>query len=255
MPREGCRGSPPPGPWPPGPVVPLLEDRQVHVWLRDLEGVHPDGGPSLGLSAEELERAGRLRRKEDQRRWTSSRAWLRAVLGRYVDRPGSDLRFFYGTEGKPFLAHTPRRGPIQFNLSHSGDWAIMAVSRHEVGIDMETTGGEPPTEALVRRVLTEDEQQAMARWFRQRRKQGFLKAWTRKEALFKGTGEGLTRDPLTISTLVSESSSGGSVAFEVMRNAADYEGWTVVDLSPDPGVVAAVAVREAKPRFQAWSWT
>lgn len=58
---------------------------------------------------------------------------LHAVLSWHLGRTIANSEFRRTQDGKPYLAS----GELQFNLSHAGDWAFIAVSRHPVGVDLE----------------------------------------------------------------------------------------------------------------------
>ena len=98
---------------------------------------------------------------------------LRSVAG--------DAPLAHGDHGKPYLPHGPH-----FSLSHAGELAVLAVSDAPVGVDVEKP--RPMTEAVIRRVLQEDERQWMAADPQHR----FFRLWTRKEAVLKCCGRGLS---------------------------------------------------------------
>ena len=86
-----------------------------------------------------------------------------------------------GPMGKPFFPSMPQ---IQFNLSHSGDLALCALSEVPVGVDIERV--RPHRAGLPRYALSDREY----RWFLE---QGggwelFCRLWTRKESWVKRTG-------------------------------------------------------------------
>jgi 4'-phosphopantetheinyl transferase len=147
----------------------------LHVWHAQLDqGEWP---AEDGLPAGERDRAARIRRVRQRRRWTASRWALRGVLARYLecDPAGVELRF--GERGKPLLEAPDR--PLRFNLSHSSGRALIAVGRgREVGVDIERIGHRPAE---------------------------FYAEWTRREAIAKcfGTGLGvpLPNEPVSVSPL------------------------------------------------------
>ena len=87
--------------------------------------------------------------------------------------------------GKPFFHRFPQ---CRFNLSHSGPYALCALSDGEVGADIEVVRPRRPT--LPQKVLSEAE----FAWFRDRgsRWEDFYTLWTLKEARVKHSGTGLT---------------------------------------------------------------
>lgn len=93
----------------------------------------------------------------------------------------------YLPEGKPFIAGHP---DIHFNLSHSGDVAVCALSNQPVGIDIETS--RKISDSLIDYTMNEQEREFIAA--SDDKVTAFLTFWTRKEALLKLTGEGIRND-------------------------------------------------------------
>ncbi len=138
----------------------------VDVWRADLDAMANEGLSDL-LCAQERERAARILGERNRALWVRSRGILRALLGRYVDRDPRELRFELGPHGKPAL----RKGTgsalgLRFNLSHSGELMLVAVTAgRDVGVDVECA--------------------------RERHTAEFLRAWTMREATVKCLGTGL----------------------------------------------------------------
>lgn len=110
------------------PIDAHAEEAPVDIWSIDLQRPRP-----IAISPDERERAARFLRELDRVHWSRARAALRAVLASYFDCGPLDFAFRIGPHGKPFIA-----GAIEFNLSHSGDHALVAVSRDvPVGVDIE----------------------------------------------------------------------------------------------------------------------
>jgi hypothetical protein len=193
----------------------------IDVWLVDTD---VDASPD-SLSPEERERAERFRFDEHRRRWIAAHVALREILSKYT----SDVQFVIGENGKPSLAN----GAVRFNLSHSGDLAVIAVSDHEIGIDVEQIRDGFDYESIAP-AANRDE---------------FFRAWTRKEACLKARGLGLgTSEPEDDGFLGSSDprflgwvgpSNRGT---EEPRNQV----W-VEDLALRDGYAAAVATISASP--------
>lgn len=109
---------------------------------------------------------------------------LRAVLG-----VRTDGRLLKGPCGKP---HIP--GGPEFNLSHGGTLAVLAVSDRAVGVDCEDAR-RGASKALLRRVLTPEE------WEDSPAAIPFSRLWTRKEAVMKACGLGLGLAPASYCVL------------------------------------------------------
>ena len=117
-----------------------IERADVHVWaftLRESNAI-VEAWTQL-LSDDEKLRADRFVRRRDRARWIVAHGVLRHVLGRYCGVDPRAIAFVHGAAGKPSLAPTCANGePTTFNLTHSHDRALLAVSRgREIGVDLE----------------------------------------------------------------------------------------------------------------------
>ena len=102
------------------------------------------------LSMDEQERASRFHFDQDRQRFILCRAWLRCILGEHLAMPPHAVTFRLGSHGKPAVD-----GPWQFNLSHSGTWALCAVARGlPVGVDIEMFREMADAEELAERFFT-----------------------------------------------------------------------------------------------------
>lgn len=109
---------------------------------------------------------------------------LSAYGGRHLARQDLEL----GEHGKPFL----REGGPAFNLSHSGDAALVALATDgELGVDLERRGRRRNHLALAERYFCAAEAQALALCTGEAREALFLELWTAKEAVLKALGRGL----------------------------------------------------------------
>ncbi|MCW9047963.1 MAG: 4'-phosphopantetheinyl transferase superfamily protein, partial [Gammaproteobacteria bacterium] len=92
--------------------------------------------------------------------------------------------------------NTQNKNNIQFNLSHSGNLAILAVCRyHSVGIDTEHAERKVDWRGISKRFFTTNELQQLDKLTEAEQKQAFFQIWTRKEAHMKVTGQGLYLAP------------------------------------------------------------
>lgn len=225
---------------------------EVHVWRRWLD-VGAAGAMALKavLSPDEEARAARFRFERDANRFIVARATLRRVLGRCLGVEPEELAFYYGAHGKPALASPPTR--LTFNLSHSGDLALLAVAwDRAIGIDVEQRRPVSDLGALAAQVFATAERAELATLPPGAREDAFLAGWTRKEAFIKAVGEGLTHpldafvvslDPVAPARLLSV---GGS---------ADAAGaWSLHALTPAPGYVAALVAQGAVERPTCRTW-
>lgn len=103
-----------------------------------------------------------------------------------MGQPPDELQFVQGMTKKPALVN-----PIgyQFNVSHSGDWLLIAIGRIDVGVDLEWISPEFPFQDVSQISFSPREQHYIESCSNPRL--SFYQLWTRKEALVKATGKGM----------------------------------------------------------------
>lgn len=164
---------------------------QAQLWLMSLDDpAWPSSKLHASLEPGEHERAARFRFEEHRRRFVHGRGLLRHVLGHLLALPPAQLRFDYGPHGKPQLA--AGRPALDFNLSHSGPWALLGISDGAaIGVDIELPRAVPELAEIARQHFAAGEQQALAALPPADQPGAFFAGWTRKEAFVKALGGGL----------------------------------------------------------------
>lgn len=184
------------------------------------------------LSPDERRRVDRCRDDDHARRIAAGRGWLRHVLGAELRVLPAHVQVVDGR--KPRLAGTA--GP-SFNLSRSGELAVVAVSPAEVGADVEQLDGGRSLDAAPV-ACTAAELAALDRLPATERGEEFLRLWTAKEAYLKALGVGLAMGPDRVEVGVT---CGGQAVPVRLTGEAGPLRWWVRRLCPRPGYVAAVA--------------
>jgi 4'-phosphopantetheinyl transferase len=229
------------------PRLELLSN-EVHVVvfrldesLRDAHQLLDDG---------ERERANGFVFEPDRRRFITTHAWVRLVLGRCLDRAPESLRFAVGPHGKPHLADAPV--DLHFNFSHAGERALLAVTcGQEVGADIEQERSIEVGD-LARRFFAPGEWQALQVLAASEQIPAFFRCWTRKEAFIKAIGDGLScpLDGFEVSLADDESP-------QLLRSctavAGALERWRIVSLPVEPGYRAAIAAGAGEWRLVRWT--
>ncbi len=165
---------------------PLLQGAAVHLWLAE----RGDAADDSTLGAEERARAARLKQPQDRALFVLAHAVLRDLLAGYTGQPASDLPLTVGPHGKPCLP-AGSHDDLHFNLSHSGDAVLVALSRgRDLGVDVEAVRPHDDLDAVAAQVFADDERAAIAA-AGERRLDAFYALWTRKEACVKAWGRGL----------------------------------------------------------------
>lgn len=163
---------------------------EVHIWSASLLEHEYKFEYFLDiLSQDERERAQSFRFCKDKKRFVISRGILRCLLASYLGEEPQDIEIAYGLSGKPCLAG--EKPPLCFNLSHSGSYALYAITRnYEVGIDLEYIDKNLDLESIVLEIFSPQEQDYWKSLEFGEKEEGFFKIWVCKEAILKALGKG-----------------------------------------------------------------
>ncbi len=238
--------------WHPPPESLTLGSDEVHVWRATLDRSAAALQRLLQtLSEDESARADRFYFQRDREHFIAARGLLRSLLGGYLSFPPEQLRFGYSPHGKPSLPG--EWSELHFNLSHSHALALYAVTRgREVGIDLEYIRPELADEPIAERFFSAREAGALRSLPASLQPEGFFNCWTRKEAYIKARGEGLTisLDQFEVSLAPGEPAA----LLSVNSDPAEASRWSLRELAPGPGYVAAIAVEGEGWQIQCWEW-
>src|ERR1041385_3868110 len=169
--------------WKPGPTSPVIWPHETPVWRAKLD-VPWSWTFDEALTLDDRARADRFRFESDRRRFCVARASLRLVLGRYLKTKPSRLQIESGEYGKPYLVDAQATQGLRFNLSHSHELALIAVSRdREVGIDIEYMRPDFVTDEVATHFFSAAEVQEFRAVPKELRTQSFFNCWTRKEEI------------------------------------------------------------------------
>ncbi len=235
----------------PGNHPPLASD-EVHVWRFSLD---PGRAALVGyhdtLTYEESTRAARFRFPEGRRRFTAARGALRALLARYLSCRPDAVSLRYGDHGKPSLED--ETAPLRFNLSHSGELGLIAVTRgRELGVDIEHVRENLEAQALADRFFTRREAALLAAGPELQRQETFFRLWTCKEACLKACGRGLS---LPLNQVEIALAPDQPAALSASASAGLGGGdWELHELRPDGGYVGAVVAEGIGWTLRCWTW-
>ena len=151
----------------------------IKLYFADIRNLDENKIQMQKLPESYLRRAARAKKSEDRLRILTSGFLLWSVLG--------EAEIKKGLFGKPYISGGP-----EFNLSHSGDYVILATSDRPVGVDIEASR-ERQFEKLARKVFHPDEQQQLSD--ANDKSFVFYAIWTCKEAYIKAVGKGFSINP------------------------------------------------------------
>lgn len=196
------------------------------------------------LSDDERARAGRLLRRLDGERFVVAHGRLRQLLGSVSGVAPEKLRFVVGRNGRPDLAG----GGPRFSLSHSESFGALAIAPFRVGLDIEAV--RPLRLSIADACFTAAERDDLRRVAEEDRLPALLRCWTRKEAVLKACGAGLSAlDTVGVSLLADEPARVTSMAGPPGEAAA----WRLEHLDLGPACIGAVAARRLGWSVRRWS--
>jgi 4'-phosphopantetheinyl transferase len=230
-----------------------LEAGELHIWRVRLDqqpAAHLDRLRSL-LSVDEQERADRFHFPRHRQRYIVSRGTLRILIGRYLNRQPHSLSFSYGLQGKPALVEQSTPEPLEFNVAHSEDVALIGfIWGRSVGVDVEHIRSLKDMRQMASRFFSAEEYQTWLSVPAQKQDEAFFNCWTRKEAYIKVIGEGLSH-PLNRFVVTLLPGEPGQL-LTVDGSSTLAKKWQMVALHPTVDFAAAAAVEGGWERLRCW---
>lgn len=164
----------------------VLDTTAVNLWRFRVDQKVLD---DTVLSEDERARTQRLQDRSKANAFASTRSKVRHILGLSLGLPPSQIPFEYSLHGKPFL----KGRPLFFNVSHSGEWGLCAVSwHHDLGVDLERLDPDIDMMLVAKKFFSMREQERLQAVPDHRRRRTFFRLWTRNEAILKAHGQGLS---------------------------------------------------------------
>jgi 4'-phosphopantetheinyl transferase len=228
-----------------------LKAEDVHIWRGSLD-LSESSGKALEklLTSDEADRAARFHFEADRRHYIAARGCLRNLLGRYLGMHPAEIRFNYNEFGKPSLAE-PNKHELNFSLAHSGSLALYALTlKRQIGVDLEFIRRDFAVDEIAHRFFSAGEVEGLDRIPAALRHVAFFNCWTRKEAFVKAIGAGLSTplDQFEVSLAPNEPVA----LLQTHWDRRDAARWSLAELDPGPGYVAAVAVAGHNWELRTW---
>ena len=203
----------------------------IEIWRFNLES-YLDNIQELYhlLNNEEKDRSAKFFNARDRNMFIASKALTRSLLSGYLNIDPRKISFSRGKNKKPYLQNSD----IHFNVSHSGQCILIAVCDNEVGIDVEYYKHMTIQKEDMDNIFTEAEISVIAGY--NPSGEAFHKLWTRKEALLKGTSQGISDNLENIPCL-----NGTHLVNQRLLNSR--ANWSVYSFEVDDDYVASLAFK------------
>ncbi len=217
-----------------------LPQRAVHMWVLDDALVEPVCSTlAHTLSPDERQRAQAYRHERHRNDFIARRSLLRWLIGCYLNCKPESLRFSVTPFGKP-VVQWPPAARIAFSVSHTDGMTLLAFAWNcRIGVDVARRIDCLEIGGLGRGIFSLIEEKALDRT-RPDAAATLLSTWTRKEALLKALGMGLSGEPNAYTT--EDDLRLGAGHWCASHRGKTISGWTCLDLVAGPDVRAALAV-------------
>ncbi|MCJ7695392.1 MAG: 4'-phosphopantetheinyl transferase superfamily protein [Anaerolineaceae bacterium] len=193
------------------------------------------------LSDEEKDKLIRFHFSQDRHRFIICHGAVRRILSNYVGVDQGQIKFDINQFGKPFIRNKLGALEIQFNLTHSEDRAVLALTpTRNIGVDIEFIHPFTEYEKLAANYFSPEEKEDLESSEGPSKLNAFYKLWTRKEAFLKAIGKGLSFPLNDFSMLGKTSFEFQKVKLSWRSALAGY--WYYIDLQIAEGYASSMVI-------------
>lgn len=217
--------------------LPPLGRQEIHILRINCRQTSSDYIISV-LSEKERSYSRQLASSDSRLHYILGHGMLRLSLSHYLNTPAEQLLFFCNEYGRPCLSH---KACPDFNLSHSGNWVILAVSNYwQVGIDIEQVKNQSNLSRLAARYFHPEETLVYKKTETALQSLLFYHYWTSKEACLKGIGTGLRHTTASFSVSYSIHMPAEDI-WDIHSPEAIFSNWKLTWLPVAEGYVCCLA--------------
>ena len=160
-----------------------LTEGSCHLWLIP---IHQTIKIPACLNEHELLKAAKYTNPKAKTQYINTRSQVKHILAKYLNIQAG-LICFDETNAKPKLAN--QKSVLEFNISHSNQYALLGISHHPIGVDLEFIKPIKNLDSLSNRSFTKKEHQHFLTLNSDQQQAYFYQLWTQKEAYAKMLGE------------------------------------------------------------------
>jgi 4'-phosphopantetheinyl transferase len=193
------------------------------------------------MHPEEIERADRYFHLKDKNRHIVCRGALRVILGKYLNISPVLVEFGIGTNQKPFVKNSNTIN-IRYNISHSGDYILIAIANNDVGADIELINNDFDYQDIIGEHFNAEEIDFIKQ---DNSAERFFMLWTRKEALLKATAKGLDDDLKLVCSMDGTHPISGSTI-------STKNDWKINSFNLNPQYIASIAINPSVIASRYW---
>ncbi len=221
-----------------------LAENELHIWCIDL----PTQLQSTVIPDSIINRCEKLRLDTFshplmRQNYLYIRIALRTLLGNYLNCSPKQVAIINTIYKKPQLDPTTVSVNLQFNISHSVNYAVIAFALNTpIGIDIELIAKKRNIKALLRRYFSTKTNDEIQKLSNNEHQEAFLRVWTQYEAYKKAVGVGLRGGDSEL--YISSSSHQAGEFYELFSNDQVNNNWLTASLNTKPGIIASVVINK-----------
>lgn len=221
---------------------------EVHIWTVDLDNWKISCKKAEQMLPEsEKEKSVHFRLEILRIRHIKCYFLTRLLLGQYLGVDFYNQEFNRNEHGKPSLKNEGDNNSIYFNISNSENICVFACTRDgDLGVDVEKIHDLPDMDRIVERLFSREENKIFHSLPEHTKKTSFFKYWTRKEALLKAMGRGLSFPPDEVNVIFDTTNETSEYFIKTNETNAARE-WTLHDISVFDGFASALALDGKHP--------
>jgi len=227
----------------------FILNHTVNIWKIDYRAFSEEKQWLNILNNQEQTRAQKFHYQTDRKRYLVTRALLKLILSKITGNNPAEISFSYNNHGKPYLENT---GKTSFNVSHSGDLGLIAVSDLTLlGIDVEKFRRRINPKRMAKRFFSTSEQEELAGLTDSSILEGFFNGWTRKEAVIKALGLGLAMPLRNFDVTLTPGQPARLL--NIRHQDEKVQDWTINNIPMDGDYAAAYAVKARDFTHNFWA--
>ena len=205
------------------------------------------------LCAEEKQRVDKFKFSKKRHEYIITRGLLRRVLAQTLDTDPHSLQFEYAEHGKPYLTERWQDKTVSFNVTHSGNKALVAVTlERNIGVDIELIRTEVEFDKLSNRFFSADESSSLETYKKQDLSKAFYACWTGKEAYVKALGDGISFGLSEFSVSVDPEEE--QVTLVTHWDTDEASRWTIINLDTGKDYIGAIAADKKEIKLRYWEY-
>ncbi|THB71726.1 MAG: 4'-phosphopantetheinyl transferase superfamily protein [Gammaproteobacteria bacterium] len=221
----------------------------IHIWITDIEKIDDpymlDVYRSI-LSPDEIQRCERLVKEQGRASFLIAHAMVRSVLSNYVEIAPKDLQFKSNANGKPkVFCEQGRPLPLEYNLSHSGRYAVMVVTNEiDCGIDVEKIDSGRDYIEIAENTFSVAEMIDLQSVGEEEQAKRFYTYWTLKEAYIKAKSETIAS---SLNKISFDLHHQNQISVKLDNSGDEYKNWQFHTQLLDQEYILALALQHNSP--------